>query len=337
MITSEYIKQKAIELGAAVCGIGSLDLFEGEDIQRDPKMILPGAKCIIGFGFAVPRGLYRAMEENRQYYTYTTEGVKYIDEEFAEIFLFKIGNIIEDAGYDACLQRTVPNLRVKGDKTTNPEVVDTFELISDPVEEGKPAPDVIIDFGKAAKACGIGEMGLNGKVIAKGHGPFMRYAFIITDMPLETDEPLTETLCDKCGECIKACPGNAISADGLDTWQCAVYYNGANGTKNPFMPPEAFSDREDRMEIINGTAEFDSEEAQNILRDIYFYPPAKHSYRTSICGRACDRACYIHLEEKGLLKKGFVRKFREKEDWKLSTKQFETGVREKEWDFGGKK
>ena len=43
------------------------------------------------------------------------------------------------------------------------------------------------------------------------------------------------------------------------------------------------------------------------------------------------------LEEKGLLKKNFVRKFREKEDWKLSTKQFETGVREKEWDFGGNK
>ena len=103
------------------------------------------------------------------------------------------------------------------------------------------------------------------------------------------------------------------------------------------MPPEAFADRDDRMDIINGTAQFDSEEAQEILRDIYFYPPAKHSYRTSICGRACDRACYIHLEEKGLLKKNFVRKFREKEDWKLSTKQFETGVREKEWDFGGNK
>jgi hypothetical protein len=81
----------------------------------------------------------------------------------------------------------------------------------------------------------------------------------------------------------------------------------------------------------------DYEEAKEILQQIYFYPPAKHSYRTSICGRACDRACYIHLEEKGLLTKKFQRKFREKEDWKLSTKQFETGVREKEWDFGGKK
>ena len=298
MITSEYIKQKAIELGAAVCGIGSLDLFEGEDIQRDPKMILPNAKCIIGFGFAVPRGLYRAMEENRQYYTYTTEGVKYIDEEFAEIFLFKIGNIIEDAGYDACLQRTVPNLRVKGDKTTNPEVIDTFELISDPVEEGKPAPDVIIDFGKAAKACGIGEMGLNGKVIAKGHGPFMRYAFIITDMPLETDAPLTETLCDKCGACIKACPGKAINENGLDTWQCAVYYKGAHKS-NPFMTDDFLKGDPEREAVINGDKRFDAVSARALYPKMKFLPNTQSGYAPCLCGKRCDIACYHHLKEVG--------------------------------------
>lgn len=89
MITAEIIKQKAKELGAAVCGIGSLDIFKDEDMQRDPKMILPNAKCIIGFGFAVPKGLYLTMDIGSQYYTYTTMGVKYIDEEMAEIFLLK--------------------------------------------------------------------------------------------------------------------------------------------------------------------------------------------------------------------------------------------------------
>ena len=298
MITSEYIKKKAIELGASVCGIGGLELFEGETPQRDPKMILPAATCIIGFGFAVPRGLYRAMEESRQFYTYTTEGVKYIDEEFAEIFLFKIGNIIEDAGYDACLQRTVPNLRVKGDKTTNPEVVDTFELISDPVEEGKPAPDVIIDFGKAAKACGIGEMGLNGKIIAKGHGPFMRYAFIITDMPLEIDAPLTEVLCDGCGECIKACPGKAIDEKGLDTWQCAVYYKGAHRS-NPFMTDDFLKDDPEREAILNGEKRFDAESARALYPKMRFLPNTQSGYAPCLCGKRCDIACYHHLKEIG--------------------------------------
>ena len=133
MLTAEYIKQKAAEMGASVCRIGSLDLFDGEDIQKDPKMILPAAKCIIGFGFAVPKGLYLTMDIKSQFYAYTTLGVKYIDEEMAEIFLLKMGALIENEGYDACLQKAIPNLRIKGDKTTNPEVVDTYELVSDPV------------------------------------------------------------------------------------------------------------------------------------------------------------------------------------------------------------
>ena len=296
MLTAEYIKQKALEYGATVCRIGKV--YDEPDIQKDPKMILPSAKCIIGFAFAVPKGLYAAMERGSQYYTYVTEGVKYIDEEFAEIFLFKIGNMIENEGYDACLQRTVPNLKAKGDKTTNPEVVDTFELISDPVEPGKPAPDVIIDFGKAAVACGIGEMGLNGKIIAKDHGPYMRYAFIITDAPLECDEPLTETLCDKCGECIKACPAHAVSEDGLDTWQCAVYYRGAHKS-NPFMTDDFIKDNPDREAIINGDYRFDAVSARAIYPELQFLPKTNWGYAPCLCGKKCDIACYKHLKSIG--------------------------------------
>ena len=274
MLTAETIKKKAKELGAAVCGIGSLDLFENEDPQKDPKMILPKAKCIIGFGFAVPKGLYLTMDIQSQYYTYTTVGVKYIDEELAEIFLLKMGGLIENEGYDACLQKAIPNLRIKGDKTTNPEVMDTYELIhAEPVEPGKPAPDVIIDFGKAARACGIGEPGLNGKILNQEYGPFMRYCFIITDAPLETDPPLTAPICDRCGACIEACPGNAVSEAGLDSWQCAVYYNGANGTKNPFMPPDAFADLEDRLQNIAGEAKVTPERAKEIWIRASSIPP----------------------------------------------------------------
>ena len=50
MLTAEFIKQKAKELGAMTCGIGDISYYEGCDPQRDPKRILPNAKCIIGFG-----------------------------------------------------------------------------------------------------------------------------------------------------------------------------------------------------------------------------------------------------------------------------------------------
>ena len=98
----------------------------------------------------------------------------------------------------------------------------------------KLSADVIIDFAKAAKACGIGDKGLSGKILNEKYGPYMRYCFIITDAPLDTDEPITTPICDGCGECIKACPGHAITDEGLDSWQCSVYYKGAHRS-NPFM------------------------------------------------------------------------------------------------------
>lgn len=293
-MTAEYIKQKAKELGATVCGIGKV--YNEENPQKDPKMILPDAKCIIGFGFAVPKGIYKAMESGNQYYTYTTLGVKYFDEEMAEIFLLKMGAIIENEGYDACLQKAVPNLRIKGDKTTNPEVVDTYELIyAEAVEEGKPAPDVIIDFGKAAKACGLGEVGLSGKIINKEYGPFMRYCFIITDMPLECDEPLKESVCDKCKECINACPGNAISENGLDSWQCAVYYKGAHKS-NPFITDEFLKDNPDRELILDGQMRFNAKSARDIFPQMDFLPKTQWGYAPCLCGKKCDIACYRHIK-----------------------------------------
>ncbi len=295
MLTSEFIKKQAKELGASVCGIGKI--YDEPNAQRDPRQILPKAKCIIGFGFVIPKTLFTLMSNDVQYYTYTTLGVKYTDEELAEIFLLKMAGIIEDEGYDACLQKSVPNLRIKGDKSTNPEVADTYELIhASPVAKGKPTPDVIIDFAKAAQACGIGQKGLSGKILHPKYGPYIRYCFIITDAPLDTDEPLDAPICDGCGECIKACPGKAIDENGLDSWQCSVYYKGAHKS-NPFMTDDFLKDDPEREAIINGEKRFDAESARELYKKMNFLPNTQWGYSPCLCGRACDFACYNHLME----------------------------------------
>ncbi len=300
-MTAEYIKQKAKELGASVCGIGNIELLRDEPMQRNPFYILPKAKAIIGFGIKVPRGLYHAMEDKRQYYNYANLGVKYIDESFAEIFLLKMGALIENEGYDACLQRSIPGFRIKGDKTTNPEVSRIYELqFASPVSEDKPVPDVIIDYNKAAEVCGLGATGLHGKVIAPKYGPFMRYVFIITDMPLEHDAPFEGNLCDNCGECLNACPGHAISEDGVDSWQCSVYYRGAHKS-NPFMTEECLKDHPEREAILNGEKRFDSESAKAIYDELKFLPATHFGYVPCLCGKSCETVCYKHLKEVGKL------------------------------------
>ena len=312
---------------ADVVGFAPASRFSSDDAIFK---IFPGVKTVIGMGFRVLRGIYRGVEEGTTYYQYTTMGVENLEETVMPLALLNVSNLIEDEGFEAIPQRKNP-LIMNEEGITNPEVDYTD------VYHGVKAENQL-DILNCAVQCGLGERSMIGTVLNSDYGPFIRFCFILTDAEIEATDVVKPSLCDRCGECIKACPGAAISKDGqLDTWRCAVYYNGANGSKNPFMPPEAFAAFDNRMDIINGTAEFDAEGAKEILNNIYFYPPAKHFYRTSICGRACDRACYIHLEQKGVLGKRFARPFREGEDWRLSTTQFETGKREKEWDFGGKK
>ena len=321
------MKERIIELskkwGADLVGFATIDRFPEDSAVR---RLMPEAKTVIGLGFRVLRGAYRGIEEGSTYYQYTTMGVENLEETVMPMTLINVANLVEEEGFTAVPQRK-NQLIVNDEYKTNPEV-DYTDVVRGVTAENQ------MDFLDAAVKCGLGERSMINTLLTPEFGPFIRYCFILTDAVIEPTELSAPSLCDRCGECIKACPGNAINAEGiLDSWRCAVYYNGANGSKNPFMPPEAFLGFDNRLDIIDGTAEFDDEGARDILDNIYFYPPAKHYYRTSICGRACDRACYIHLEEKGVLTRKFNKKFRSGDDWKLSTKQFVTQKREKEWDF----
>lgn len=297
---------------ADIVGFAAADSFD----KSDPIFkIFPDTKTVIALAFRVLRGTYRGTEEGTTYYQYTTMGVENMEETVMPMAQIKIANFIEQQGFLAIPQRRHQQIMAE-ENSTNPEVA------YDAVYRNKKAENQM-NFTDAAVKCGIGEKGLSGAVLTDEFGPMVRYCFILTDAVIKPDEIKKPHLCDKCGKCIKACPGNAIGKNGeVDPWQCAVYYNGANGTKNPFMPPEAFSDMENRLEIIAGEARVTPETAKKILDKIFFYPPAQHAYQCSICGRACDTECYVHLEEKGVLTKSFDRHFRTREPWKFSVSDF---------------
>ncbi len=300
MLTADRVKQRARELGADVCGIGDIRYFADEVPEKDPKMILPSAACVIGCAFRIPNGLFECMAEKRQYVNYLSLGPKFVDEQLAEIFLLRMAAFLENDGWDACVQRRVTNLKAKGDKTQNPEVADTYELVhAVPVSPDKPAPEVMIDFARAAKACGIGTEGLSGSILTRRFGPRARFVFIITNAPLECDAPMTENLCDGCGACAYACPGHAIGAEGRDTWQCSVYYRGAH-EGNPYLPDGFLEGDPERERILRGEERFDADSARGMYAKLRFMPD-NEGYVPCLCGRACDSACWHHLKEAGKL------------------------------------
>ena len=273
--------------------------------------ICPGLKSVICVAYRVLRGSRRGIEEGTTYYQYTTTGVETIEETLMPQTLLRVSALLEDEGYLAIPQKRHQTITADPEGT-NPEV--NYEEIyrGNKVEK-------MLPFEQSALLCGLGEMGKNGTILTADFGPFQRYAFILTTAELEETPLKQPTLCDGCNKCIEACPGRALDANGKrNDWQCAVYYKGANRSKNPFMPEDAFPNLPNRLEIMNGTAKFtglaDSEAA---LDETFFYPPIKHAYVSSICGKACDTACYIHLEEQGKLTRGFKRKFRIRPEWKL--------------------
>ncbi len=308
----EKIITLAKENGADLVGFAPASRFALDDAIFQ---ILPETKTVIGLGFRILRGIYRGVEEGSTYYQYTTMAVENMEETVMPMTSLRVANLIEETGAIALPQRRHQQIMADTDGT-NPEVSHTA------IFRGRGA-EVQMDFEKAAVLCGLGEIGLSGALLTDDYGPFVRYCFVLTDAEL-AETPLTDAhLCDKCGKCLAACPGKCIDGDGnRDDWRCAVYYMGAAGRTNPFMPPDAYPDFEDRLAIIAGEADITPKRAREILEETFFYPPAGHAYVCSICGRACDRACYVHLEEKGVLNKKYLTPFRKREPWSYPVDDF---------------
>ena len=65
----------------------------------------------------------------------------------------------------------------------------------------------------AATCSGLGWVGKNGLVINRQYGSKLSWATVLTNAPLDPDEPVRESECGDCDLCVKHCPSGAIRGD----------------------------------------------------------------------------------------------------------------------------
>lgn len=294
-LSAAEVKAKALECGADIVGIAPMSRWEGvTDKQHDPRYIFPDAKSMIVFGFRIPRGSLRGVEEGTHYLNYATMGYAALNSIYGPMVLWEMNRYMEDHGYEA-----VPMANVGGGEAVNPLTGNFRKGWSRPVRPGLPAPDVAVDFRMAAFLAGLGEFGYSRAFLTPEFGPRQRFAIMLTDAELDPDPIYTGKICDRCMECVKNCHGKCISpTETIKKNICGVDVEWAK--RDEMACSKAFREGGLNREL----SPFDGNY------------PRKYGYglaHEGSCG--CIRACMVHLEERRKLTHGFREPFR-KPGWK---------------------
>ncbi|MBR4448101.1 reductive dehalogenase domain-containing protein [Methanobrevibacter sp.] len=69
----------------------------------------------------------------------------------------------------------------------------------------------ILPYKTIATKSGLGWIGRSALFVTPEYGSAVALGAILTDMPLDFDEPITDSQCDECTNCQDACPVNAIN------------------------------------------------------------------------------------------------------------------------------
>ncbi len=67
-----------------------------------------------------------------------------------------------------------------------------------------------------ATKAGLGWIGKSALLITKRYGAAVRLASVLTDAKLDTAEPIEQSMCDDCRQCVEHCPAKAIKGNN---WQ----------------------------------------------------------------------------------------------------------------------
>jgi len=190
----EKIRSYARELGADVVGFASIDDYRCA-ATVDPRTILDAVKSLVVLGYreidgAVETGNDRLCMASRIGILHVSSRTNYL-----------LCRYIED------------ELGVKAVPVP----------VREPLPMNTPAMGTVADVSlrHAAIAAGLGVFGRHNLVIHPRFGTRIIFAAILTQLPLASDPPVKDDLCDDCGLCVESCPGHALDEKGkTHVWHC---------------------------------------------------------------------------------------------------------------------
>ena len=217
-ITSSMIKEMAIDLGADIVGIASVDRFEGAPPGHGPLDLMPEAKSVIVMGIRIPDPVV-------EYDTYHIKMKEMPQETAINVLMENFYMLMGHYSLDLMLNTMAVKIANKVEINWGFRALPTPNTIHTGL--GNPVRGPLMGFFSqrhAATRAGLGEFGFSGLVLTPQFGPRVRFVSVITEAGLEPDPLITEKICFRgaCGgedgpKCFQRCADGALQLrDGLD-------------------------------------------------------------------------------------------------------------------------
>ncbi len=199
---SSFVKEKALELGASVCGIGSIERFKDAPQASHPKAVLPSCASVIVFGIKFNASTMNAASAS----PYTVARNTVAGE--LNLIACRLALAIAEEGYDA---------------------VPIGSIGPDDFDEKTDRYVGTISLKHSAMLCGLGKMGKNTLLINEKFGNMLWLAAVLTSAKLTPDPLARFEPCGDCSICLDSCPKSALDGITINQKACREY---AFGSRN---------------------------------------------------------------------------------------------------------
>lgn len=193
--TAERARQKALGLGADVCGFAEMDRFADAPEGFRPVDVWSACRSAVCFGVALPAGLLECPPDFI-YAHFNDRSTHQVDD-----IALRLARWMEDTL--GC--KAIP-LPCDGPyEAWNPQTLEGHGILS---------------VKHAAVAAGIGALGKNTLLLHPRYGNRLTLGVILCDIAFPSD-PLLPSLClPGCSQCLRACPVQALDGHIANQTRC---------------------------------------------------------------------------------------------------------------------